>query len=118
MCRHTQILCSGAAGRNILLSRLAKPNGIGDTDGCPDSKQSAGRRNPRWVVRVLIAIELSKRSWSAAVNTPLSDKISNHTVKAETATDQRISSRRLKRKPWLARLVMALLRKQRERNRM
>jgi transposase len=33
------------------------------------------------VVRCLIAIELSKRSWIVAVNTPLSDKISNHTVK-------------------------------------
>jgi transposase len=33
------------------------------------------------VVRVLIAIELSKRSWIVAVNTPLSEKISNHTVK-------------------------------------
>jgi len=32
-------------------------------------------------VRVLIAIELSKRSWIVAVNTPLSDKISNHMVK-------------------------------------
>jgi transposase len=29
----------------------------------------------------LIAIELSKKSWIVAVNTPLSDKISNHTVK-------------------------------------
>jgi transposase len=33
------------------------------------------------VVRVLIAIELSKKSWIVAVNTPLSDKISNHRVK-------------------------------------
>src|SRR5215468_6056317 len=33
------------------------------------------------VVRVLIAIELSKKSWIVAVNTPLSDKISNHMVK-------------------------------------
>jgi transposase len=33
------------------------------------------------VVRCLIAIELSKRSWIVAVNTPLSDKISNYTVK-------------------------------------
>ena len=32
-------------------------------------------------VRVLIAIELSKRSWIVAVNTPLSEKISNHMVK-------------------------------------
>ena len=29
----------------------------------------------------LMAIELSKKSWIVAVNTPLSDKISNHTVK-------------------------------------
>jgi transposase len=32
-------------------------------------------------VRCLMAIELSKKSWIVAVNTPLSDKISNHTVK-------------------------------------
>src|SRR5215469_14278617 len=32
-------------------------------------------------VRCLMAIELSKRSWIVAINTPLSDKISNHTVK-------------------------------------
>ena len=31
--------------------------------------------------RCLMAIELSKKSWIVAVNTPLSDKISNHTVK-------------------------------------
>ena len=34
-----------------------------------------------WAVCCLIAIELSKKSWIVAVNTPLSDKISNHTVK-------------------------------------
>ena len=33
-------------------------------------------------VRCLIAIELSKKSWIVAVNTPLSDKISRHTLKA------------------------------------
>jgi transposase len=33
------------------------------------------------VVRCLMAIELSKKSWIVAVNTPLSDKISYHTVK-------------------------------------
>src|SRR6516162_3606989 len=32
-------------------------------------------------VRCLIAIELSKKSWIVAVNTPLSDKISRHTLK-------------------------------------
>src|SRR5215468_5017602 len=32
-------------------------------------------------VRCLIAIELSKKSWIVAVNTPLSDKIARHTVK-------------------------------------
>src|SRR5215475_12053051 len=32
-------------------------------------------------VRCLIAIELSKKSWIVAVNTPLSDKIGRHTVK-------------------------------------
>ena len=32
-------------------------------------------------VRCLMAIELSKKSWIVAVNTPMSDKISNHTVK-------------------------------------
>jgi transposase len=32
-------------------------------------------------VRCLVAIELSKKSWIVAVNTPLSDKISNYTVK-------------------------------------
>jgi transposase len=32
-------------------------------------------------VRCLMAIELSKKSWIIAVNTPLSDKISNYTVK-------------------------------------
>ncbi len=31
-------------------------------------------------VRCLIAIELSKKSWIVAVNTPLSDKISRHTL--------------------------------------
>jgi transposase len=30
----------------------------------------------------LLAIELSKKSWIVAVNTPLSDKISRHTLKA------------------------------------
>jgi hypothetical protein len=44
--RSLQILCSGATGGIALLSRLAKPNGIGDTDGCPDSEQHAARRNP------------------------------------------------------------------------
>src|SRR6516162_3280322 len=33
-------------------------------------------------VRCLIAIELSKKSWIVAVNTPLSHKISRHTLKA------------------------------------
>src|SRR6202007_344962 len=33
-------------------------------------------------VRCLIATELSKKSWIVAVNTPLSDKISRHTLKA------------------------------------
>src|ERR1700741_5177422 len=33
-------------------------------------------------VRCLLAIELSKKSWIVAVNTPLSDKISRHTLKA------------------------------------
>ena len=33
-------------------------------------------------VRCLIAMELSKRSWIVAVNTPLSHKISRHTLKA------------------------------------
>ena len=32
--------------------------------------------------RCLIAIELSKRSWVVAVNTPLSEKISRYTLKA------------------------------------
>jgi transposase len=32
-------------------------------------------------VRCLLAIELSKKSWIVAVNTPLSDKISRHTLK-------------------------------------
>src|SRR5947207_8363242 len=32
-------------------------------------------------VRCVLAIELSKKSWIVAVNTPLSDKISRHTVK-------------------------------------
>ena len=33
-------------------------------------------------VRCLVAIELSKKGWIVAVNTPLSDKISRHTLKA------------------------------------
>jgi transposase len=33
-------------------------------------------------VRCLFAIELSKKSWIVAVNTPLSDKISRYTLKA------------------------------------
>jgi transposase len=33
-------------------------------------------------VRCLLAIELSKKSWIVAVNTPLSDKISRHTLQA------------------------------------
>src|ERR1700739_2112466 len=33
-------------------------------------------------VGCLVAIELSKKSWIVAVNTPLSDKISRHTLKA------------------------------------
>jgi transposase len=32
-------------------------------------------------VRCLLAIELSKKSWIVAVNTPLSDKVSRHTLK-------------------------------------
>jgi transposase len=31
-------------------------------------------------VRCLVAIELSKKSWVVAINTPLADKISRHTV--------------------------------------
>ena len=31
-------------------------------------------------VRCLLAIELSKKSWIIAINTPLADKISRHTV--------------------------------------
>lgn len=34
------------------------------------------------VVRCLLAIELSKKSWIIAVNTPLTDKISRHTLEA------------------------------------
>jgi hypothetical protein len=33
-------------------------------------------------VRCLLAIELSKKSWIVAVNTPLSDKIGRHTLQA------------------------------------
>ena len=33
------------------------------------------------VVRCVLAIELSKKSWIVAINTPLSDKISRHTLK-------------------------------------
>ena len=33
-------------------------------------------------VRCLLAIELSKKSWIVAVNTPLSDKISHYTLEA------------------------------------
>src|SRR6201998_457797 len=33
-------------------------------------------------VRCLLAIELSKKSWIVAVNTPLSDKISRYTLEA------------------------------------
>jgi transposase len=33
-------------------------------------------------VRCVLAIELSKKSWIVAVNTPLSDKISRHTLEA------------------------------------
>ena len=33
-------------------------------------------------VRCLVAIELSKKSWIVAVNTPPSDKISRHTLRA------------------------------------
>jgi transposase len=32
--------------------------------------------------RCLLAIELSKKSWIVAVNTPLSDKIGRHTLRA------------------------------------
>ena len=32
-------------------------------------------------VRCLLAIELSKKSWIIAVNTPLSDRISRYTLK-------------------------------------
>ena len=32
--------------------------------------------------RCLLAIELSKQSWVIVVNTPLSDKISQHTLRA------------------------------------
>jgi transposase len=31
-------------------------------------------------VRCLLAIELSKKSWVVAINTPLADKISRHTL--------------------------------------
>ena len=33
-------------------------------------------------VRCVLAIELSKKSWIVAINTPLSEKISRHTLKA------------------------------------
>ena len=33
-------------------------------------------------VRCLLAIELSKKSWIVAVNTPLSDKVGRHTLRA------------------------------------
>jgi transposase len=33
-------------------------------------------------VRCLLAIELSKKSWIVAVNAPLSDKVSRHTLQA------------------------------------
>ena len=33
-------------------------------------------------VRCLLAIELSKKSWIVAVNTPLSDKVGRHTLQA------------------------------------
>jgi transposase len=38
-------------------------------------------------VRCLFAIELSKSSWIVAVNTPLADRISRHTVKAGDGTE-------------------------------
>jgi transposase len=34
-------------------------------------------------VRCLLAIELSKKSWIVAVNTPLSEKISRYTLKGQ-----------------------------------
>ena len=33
-------------------------------------------------IRCLLAIELSKKSWIVAVNTPLADKVSRHTLEA------------------------------------
>ena len=36
-------------------------------------------------VRCVLAIELSKKSWIVAVNTPLSDKVSCHTLEVDRA---------------------------------
>jgi len=39
------------------------------------------------VARCLLAIELSKKSWIVAINTPLADKISRHTVPEKGALE-------------------------------
>jgi hypothetical protein len=67
-----------ARGAEVLSGRYQPHHQrIGDSDGSPDSKQPAARRTHDDAVRCRLAIELSKKSWIVAVNTPLSDKISH-----------------------------------------
>ena len=75
-----QILCSGAR------RRCSNSPGSTNLTGqeIPMDARTVNNLPPtatHGAVCCLMAIELSKKSWIVAVNTPLSDKISNHTVK-------------------------------------
>src|SRR5215472_4118382 len=75
-----QVLCSGATRRcsnspgSTNLTGQEIPMDARTVNNLPPTATHAA-------VCCLIAIELSKKSWIVAVNTPLSDKISIHTVK-------------------------------------
>jgi hypothetical protein len=72
---------AGAAGGKCYLCSVSTHHQViwRDADGSPHSEPPTARHDD--AVRCLLAIELSRKSWIVAVNTPLSDKISRYTLK-------------------------------------
>jgi hypothetical protein len=78
----TKILCGRDGRRRCYRARVSHPPAIGDNDGRPDSEQPTTPAAAHdAIVPCLLAIELSKKSWIVAVNTPLSEKIGRYTLK-------------------------------------
>jgi hypothetical protein len=76
-----KILYAGVTGEDALPSRTSQPLSHRRYDGGPDSEQSSAAAAHDGALRCAMAIELSKKSWIVAVNTPISEKISRYTLK-------------------------------------